>query len=338
MCSIDAGSASSGVAPSDVGDSRPKVGWYRDPTGRHELRRWDGDGWSEWVIDAGRRNFDDLDGCGGPPRGESIPVDEPGRLPLRRVKATGPATTARPDGTLLPDARAASACLTPAILLALGAGLVGAAIVAFGEADVLGGAGGPLADDVVRRFLAPLVMAVAAFEAITLAGLIALRQRIGTGGRSAWRTMTAVAGDEVLRGVIAFLLALFAHTFILSTVDGPMAGAVRVVGPWWLFVTEAALLLLVAPVVEERLFRGVILGGLGHRFGPVLAVLGQAALYGLALSWSGGGVGRMVTALAMGAVGAVFGWFTHTTHDLRPVIVAHAMLNGWFLAQRLLAG
>src|SRR6476469_4422371 len=62
----------------------PKPGWYRDPSGRHELRRWDGDGWSEWVIDGGRRHFDDLDGCGGPPRTELVSIDGAGGGGRRR--------------------------------------------------------------------------------------------------------------------------------------------------------------------------------------------------------------------------------------------------------------
>ncbi|HEV3282399.1 MAG TPA: DUF2510 domain-containing protein [Acidimicrobiales bacterium] len=36
-------SADSGVAP----------GWFRDPTGRHELRYWSGSEWTDHVVDGG---------------------------------------------------------------------------------------------------------------------------------------------------------------------------------------------------------------------------------------------------------------------------------------------
>ncbi|MGA2522035.1 MAG: PH domain-containing protein, partial [Acidimicrobiales bacterium] len=36
------------------------AGWYRDPGGRHELRFWDGSGWSDHVSDAGRTAVDPL--------------------------------------------------------------------------------------------------------------------------------------------------------------------------------------------------------------------------------------------------------------------------------------
>jgi hypothetical protein len=42
-----------------TGPSRPPpASWQRDPSGRHELRYWDGNRWSEHVSDAGHPSAD----------------------------------------------------------------------------------------------------------------------------------------------------------------------------------------------------------------------------------------------------------------------------------------
>ncbi|HZP31232.1 MAG TPA: hypothetical protein VFC99_19940 [Acidimicrobiia bacterium] len=54
-------------------------GWYRDPTGRHDARWWDGGGWSEWV-DLTREHPDPLarEDAWPPPLGEHrVPQWEP---------------------------------------------------------------------------------------------------------------------------------------------------------------------------------------------------------------------------------------------------------------------
>lgn len=38
--------------------ARPPAGWYADPGRRHELRFWDGKGWTEHVSDGGERGID----------------------------------------------------------------------------------------------------------------------------------------------------------------------------------------------------------------------------------------------------------------------------------------
>ena len=44
-----------------TGPPRPQpASWLRDPSGRHELRYWDGYRWSEHVSDAGSRSFDPI--------------------------------------------------------------------------------------------------------------------------------------------------------------------------------------------------------------------------------------------------------------------------------------
>jgi hypothetical protein len=37
--------------------------WYADPTGRHQLRYWDGHAWTEHVSDAGKQAEDPMEGA-----------------------------------------------------------------------------------------------------------------------------------------------------------------------------------------------------------------------------------------------------------------------------------
>ena len=43
----------------DAGQA-PVAGWYPDPTGRHELRYWDGTAWTDFVHDGDRSDTDPL--------------------------------------------------------------------------------------------------------------------------------------------------------------------------------------------------------------------------------------------------------------------------------------
>lgn len=319
----------------------PKSGWYRDPTGRHELRRWDGDGWSEWVMDGSRRHFDDIDGCGGPPVGELVPIDGGGggggggalaRLrPRRGPRPAGGRRASTPgDGRLAPDAVGAglpaNRRLTTALAVVFAAGAVALAIV-----TVLDGSGDAFEAVVpspLRRLAVPFVLAALVFHAIAAAGLLL--------ARSGLRPPTKVAGEDLLRGGIAFLLALFASSFVTS--------AARSGGVGWsdiparfdvLLAVEALVLVVVAPIVQERLFRGLLLVALRERFGPVLGVLGQAAIAGAAVAWMAAPGGRVGVALGGFAIAGVFGWFAHTTEDLRPGMLGHAFLAVFVLAGRV---
>lgn len=332
------------MAACDVARSgQPKPGWYVDPTGRHDARRWDGDVWSEWVIDGGRRSFDDIDGCGGPPQGALVQIDGSpmARRLVGRASRGGGRSVGRgggagsPSDALLPSTDAASPVVPLAIAVAVIAGAAALAMVVFAERTAVAAVGAVPMATVVERYQLQFVAAIVVFESIVLVGSLALTRRARAGG-PVWPALRRAGRDAALRGLVAFLLALFARTFVLSLVAGPFGIGIRPVGTWWVFVVEAAVVLVVAPVAEERVFRGVLLRGLRRRSGPVVAVLGQAAIYGAALSWTGGT--RIAAVLGMMAVGAVFGWFVHVTDDLRPALVGHVFLNSWFLVERLLAG
>lgn len=60
------------------------AGWFADPAGGHELRYWDGTGWTEDVSDAGNRSFDVVPPVAPPPEQtaavspDPAPVQAPG--------------------------------------------------------------------------------------------------------------------------------------------------------------------------------------------------------------------------------------------------------------------
>ena len=76
----------------------------------------------------------------------------------------------------------------------------------------------------------------------------------------------------------------------------------------------------IAPVVEEMLFRGVILRGFLQRYGRAQAIWGTAALFGAAHL----NLYQFVAALLMGAV---CGWLYERSRSLVPCIALHAGYN-----------
>ena len=77
---------------------------------------------------------------------------------------------------------------------------------------------------------------------------------------------------------------------------------------------------VIAPVVEEMLFRGVILRGFLRRYEHRHAIWGSAALFGLAHL----NIYQFVAALLLGAVS---GWLYERSRSLVPCIALHATYN-----------
>lgn len=86
-------------------------------------------------------------------------------------------------------------------------------------------------------------------------------------------------------------------------------------------VFSLIVLVVVAPVTEELLFRGLILRGFLLRYGPGLAIVAQALLFALfhANPW------QFVSPLALGAL---FGWLAVRTGSLVLPLLGHAITNG----------
>jgi len=82
------------------------------------------------------------------------------------------------------------------------------------------------------------------------------------------------------------------------------------------------LLCVIAPVVEETVFRGFVYAGLRRRFGALLAIPLSALLFGLAhLSLAIGGM------LAVSVIGALLAYLYERSRTLWPSIIAHGVHN-----------
>jgi membrane protease YdiL (CAAX protease family) len=89
---------------------------------------------------------------------------------------------------------------------------------------------------------------------------------------------------------------------------------------------------IAAPIVEEAVFRGLVLRGFLSRMPWVAAVLLQGLLFGLAHVDPERGMGNIGLALVLAAVGVVFGGAAYLLRRIGPTIFAHAILNGVVMA------
>lgn len=97
-------------------------------------------------------------------------------------------------------------------------------------------------------------------------------------------------------------------------------------------VAMVVLAVVVAPLVEEVLFRGLILRGLASRLPIAVAVPVQALLFGAAHIDPHRGVGNIGLVIVLTGVGAVLGIAASMSKRLAPSIAAHAMMNGLAMA------
>jgi membrane protease YdiL (CAAX protease family) len=87
-----------------------------------------------------------------------------------------------------------------------------------------------------------------------------------------------------------------------------------------------------APLVEELVFRGLVLRGFLSRMGPVVAIGLQGLLFGFAHSDPSRGSGNLGLGLVLSAVGIALGTSAYLLRRIGPTIVAHAIFNGVVLA------
>jgi membrane protease YdiL (CAAX protease family) len=81
-------------------------------------------------------------------------------------------------------------------------------------------------------------------------------------------------------------------------------------------------IVLLAPVAEELLLRGVVFGALRNRFGPSLAIVLSAALFSvLHVAWA------VMPIIFM--LGLVFGWLRQRSGSVWPSVLLHGLNNLW---------
>ncbi len=87
-------------------------------------------------------------------------------------------------------------------------------------------------------------------------------------------------------------------------------------GFWFVFV----FMVIIAPIIEELVFRGLILRGFIKRYKPVNAILYSAILFGIVH-------GNPILMLWGFILGLLLGWLFYLTRSLVPCILTHAVSN-----------
>ena len=83
-----------------------------------------------------------------------------------------------------------------------------------------------------------------------------------------------------------------------------------------------------APIVEELMFRGVVMRGLLSAMPPWVAIGGQGVLFGVAHFDPARGTGNIGLIMILSSVGIIFGGSAYLLRRLGTTMIAHAILNG----------
>jgi len=165
------------------------------------------------------------------------------------------------------------------------------------------------------------------FALVFLAHRHGLRLAGAFGLRRLGRTLAHRATSAVL--VVGLLLATRLASLLwgsLSSAAGwgpPGSGELTEVfgsGGGGLALT-VLMVVLIGPFVEELVFRGVVLGAAGPRWGMWPAIVGSASLFALAHMTAWAFVPTLVLGIALG-------WLAWTRGSLWPAIALHALYNG----------
>ena len=97
-------------------------------------------------------------------------------------------------------------------------------------------------------------------------------------------------------------------------------------------IAMLVLSVVAAPLVEEIVFRGLVLRGFLSRWPVALAIGAQGVLFGLAHLSPERGMRNIGLVLILSTVGIVLGASAYLTRRLAPTIIAHAMINGIAMA------
>lgn len=93
--------------------------------------------------------------------------------------------------------------------------------------------------------------------------------------------------------------------------------------PWLGIVLHIVTLLIISPITEEIIFRGLILTAMQKQFNDIIAIIFSGLFFGLIHFMAGG----VVLVLGATFMGLIFGIIYVKTKSLLPVIAAHAIAN-----------
>ncbi len=133
-------------------------------------------------------------------------------------------------------------------------------------------------------------------------------------------TWMAAIGTQI---VLAMLILLFKIPISSNVDQASDFGADRA----YLVATVIAAV-VAAPLVEEIVFRGLVLRGFLSRMHPSIAIGLQGVLFGLAHVDPARGTGNIGLTIILSGVGVTLGVSAFLTRRLGPTIIAHAIFNG----------
>ncbi|MEZ5295640.1 MAG: CPBP family glutamic-type intramembrane protease [Ilumatobacteraceae bacterium] len=131
--------------------------------------------------------------------------------------------------------------------------------------------------------------------------------------------LTAVLSQAVMAAIILALDIPFTSNID----DGEVTGDDRTY-----VVALLAAAVVAAPLVEEMVFRGIVLRGFLSRMPAVVALLAQGVLFGAAHIDPARGTGNIGLVMVLSTVGVVLGGSAYLFRRLGPPMLAHAILNG----------
>jgi len=134
----------------------------------------------------------------------------------------------------------------------------------------------------------------------------------------------AAIGVQIVLAVIVLMFKIPQSSNVDSATD---LGADRAY-----LIATLVTAVIAAPIIEELVFRGLVMRGLLSRMSPVVAIGLQGVLFGVAHVDPVRGAGNIGLALVLSGVGVAFGTSAYLTRRLGPTVIAHAIFNGVVLA------
>jgi membrane protease YdiL (CAAX protease family) len=198
---------------------------------------------------------------------------------------------------------------------------------------VVGRALGAWLDDYDWPTLLYVVLSTAIGYGPSLAWCLYVRRRWG-GGRLAglgWRFRVSDVGWGPVTYLVSFGVELGLGALMVA-LDVPFTSNIDDVSDLKVdrvyLVSMLIVIVIVAPMIEELIFRGVVLRGLLSRTAPAVAIGLQGVLFGCAHIDPARGTGNIGLAILLSGVGITLGASAYLFRRIGPTVVAHGILNG----------
>ena len=139
-----------------------------------------------------------------------------------------------------------------------------------------------------------------------------------------WRGLIASVGARTAGGVASSVIVLL----LLDQFDNEPAEVARTEGfDWPALITFGIVALVVAPVVEELFFRGLLQRALESMVPTGWAIVLQGVVFGMLHGDPTAGMINLLIIVPIGVAGMGFGFVLHRYKRLGPAIAAHAWFN-----------